>query len=224
MASASGSCGRLSSEAVVYLIRTLRGPGQEAVLGGLVERLSHRISRIVMDSAKGFDPTTTEEIVNQVNLDVGTLILEEAPTRQGESLEYAFNLVVKRRALNEVERREHHPRAAQIASPTVGPDGGVLDPVETLADEGPGPEEIAIERESPAWAKERIRVGLDAIKDPRHREAVILHYLQGWPITDRDPSTPTLSSHFRVSGRQIHNWFKAAFAEMRQAMGDTYEP
>jgi hypothetical protein len=226
VAKSVGSEGGLSSEAIVFLLRALRAPGQEAVLEGLVKGLSHRISRIVTSSAQGFDPTTTDEIVSAVNLDVITLIFAETTTRQSEILEIAFRATVKRRALNEVEKRKHYPRAAQFAFPIVdreSPAGDLIHPVETLADAGPSPEEIAIESESRAWAEEQVRKGLTAIRDPRHREAVNLHHLHDWPITAHDPATPSLTTHFNVSDRQIRNWMKSAFTEMRQAMGEKHE-
>jgi hypothetical protein len=61
---------------------------------------------------------------------------------------------------------------------------------------------------------------LAAVSDPRHREAVMLHHLHGWPITDKDPETPTLCKHFDMTARQIQNWIRTAFDEMRAAVGE----
>ena len=61
---------------------------------------------------------------------------------------------------------------------------------------------------------------VESVKDRRHVDAVILHYVRGWPITDHDPTKPSLERHFGKSGRQIQNWIKSALATMRVAIGD----
>lgn len=165
--------------------------------------------------AKGFDPTTTDEIVVKVGQDVVALVLTKSPTRQSEFLEVAFRVVVKRRTINEVQKRQQHPRQHHLV-----PADGDANPLESLADDGPNPEEDAITREQAALTPKLIRKALNAIRDPRHREAVVLHHLQGWPITDKSPETPTLCTHFGKCARQIQNWMATAFAEMRAALGE----
>ncbi|RUL81892.1 RNA polymerase sigma factor [Tautonia sociabilis] len=214
---------RLSSEALIHLIRILRSRGERTVFGQLVQEVGKRIAGIAKSSAKGFDRTTTEEIVLKVGVDVVELILAETPTRQSEFLEVAFRLAVERRFLNEVESRKEDPRPHQFAAPT--PDGawssgGSSHPAESVPDDGPSPEESAIEAEERRLAPEVLRRCLNAISDPRHREAVILHHLRGWPITDKDPSKPSLCSHFELSDRQIRKWMERSFTQMRGAMGD----
>jgi hypothetical protein len=66
-----------------------------------------------------------------------------------------------------------------------------------------------------------IRRALAAVKDPRHVHAVILRYVRGWPITDKDPTKPTLEKHFGKSARQIQNWITSALEAMRNAIGDS---
>jgi len=203
----------LSSEAIVHLICTLRVRGEDHVCGCLVKRIGRRIARIAKDWAKGFDQITTDEIVIQVGKEVISLILAETPNRQSEFLEISFKMAVKRRTLNQVEKLTHHPLTHQFVAPAV----------DMLEDECPNPEEIAVAAEALTLNQELIRAGLAAIKDSRHREAVILHYLEGWPITDKNPHKPTLCTHFRITARQISTWMKTALAEMRQAIGDKYD-
>jgi DNA-directed RNA polymerase specialized sigma24 family protein len=205
----------LASETLVHLIRVLWKRGdEENLLGRFVHRLGRHIGRIAKDVAKGFDPTTTDEIVLNVGKDVVTLVFAESATRQSEFLEVAFRVAVKRRTLNEVQKRKNHPRQRQLASAD-----GETNPLKSKADNGPTPEEIVIAAEESELGPERIRKGLAAITDPRHREAVVLHYLRGWPITDKNPETPTLCKRFGKSARQIQNWMNDAFDEMRAALG-----
>lgn len=213
---------KLKSETLVHLIRTNRVRGDETLLGPLVHEVGKRIARIAEDWAKGFDAMTTEEIVVQVGEQIISRILADPPTRQSEYLEIDFRRIVKGRALNQVERREHYPRHHQFVSTTADLDAsapGLAMTVNDVADEGPTPDEIVCEAEAQALTPERIRAGLAAISDPRHREAVVLRYLQGWPITDKDKAQ-TLRKHFGISARQIQNWIGVALAEMKEAMGE----
>src|SRR5262249_15808302 len=74
--SSSWSSDKLHSETLVHLIRVLckRG-GEDHVLGQLVFQLGKHIARIVKDVAKGFDPTTTDEIILKVGENVVALVL-----------------------------------------------------------------------------------------------------------------------------------------------------
>ena len=203
---------KLRSETLVHLIRVLCGTGgEESQLGPLVQKLGTHIAQIAKDFAKGFDRTTTEEIVVNVGKDVIALVLSESPTRQSEFLEVNFRVAVKRRTLNEVEKRQHYPRKRELVAVE-----GKANPLESVADDGPTPEVSAIQSE----ARDLVKKGLGAVSDPRHREAVMLHHLQGWPITHKDPETPTLCKHFDMTARQIQNWMRTAFAEMRAAVGE----
>jgi DNA-directed RNA polymerase specialized sigma24 family protein len=212
----SWSSDGLSSETLVHLIRVLcKRDGEEPLIGRLADQLGRHIARIAKDVAKGFDPTTTDEMVVKVGQDVMGLVVAQSPTRQSEFLEVAFRVAVKRRTINEVQKRRHHPRQCQLV-----PTHDKTNPLESVEDDGPSPEESAMAAEECELTPKLIRKGLAAIKDPRHREAVVLHHLEGWPITDKNLEIPTLSKHFGKSARQIQNWMTTAFAEMRGALGD----
>ncbi|RUL84032.1 RNA polymerase sigma factor [Tautonia sociabilis] len=216
----AGSDDRLKSEVIVHLVRILRARGETAIAGQLIEQLVKRMEKTATAWAKGFDQTTTEEIVIQVGERVVELILADTPSRQSEFLEVAFAEAVKRRTLNAVERRESQPRTYRFATPTDagdGSDGTVANPLEGMADGEPSPEEIAIARERP----DVLRRCLGAISNPKHREAVVLRFFEGWPIVSKDKTKPSLCTHFGISDRQISNWFAKAFEEVRAMAGDS---
>jgi DNA-directed RNA polymerase specialized sigma24 family protein len=119
-----------------------------------------------------------------------------------------------------VGKRKHYPKSHQIAVPLIDEDGEETDPVDTIPDDRPGPEEITITFDELRRRPQLLREALAAIRDPRHREAVILHWLRGWPITDKDKTKPTLEQRFGKSARQIQNWINAAFNDMRAAIGE----
>lgn len=213
----------LSSECIVHLIRTQIGQSDKTVMGRLLEVIMRRTTRIATDNSKGFDQVRTEEIVTKVGEEVIGLILADAPSRKSEFLEISFRLAVKRKTLNLVESKRAEPRQVRLKSPSSDSDdttGKSASAGHEPEDPGPGPVDVAIESEELALTGDQIRVGLAAITDERHREAIILHYLHGWPVTDKDSNTPTLENHFRVSDRTIRKWFERAKAEMRFAIGE----
>lgn len=65
-----------------------------------------------------------------------------------------------------------------------------------------------------------LRSYVGAISNPKHREAVILRFFQGWPIESNDENRPSLCTHFSRSPRQISTWFTKAYEEVRAAAGD----
>jgi hypothetical protein len=59
---------------------------------------------------------------------------------------------------------------------------------------------------------------LGAIRNPTHRDAFVLHRLEGWQITANDPNEPSLVQHFNVkSPKTIYNWIKQAEADIAAA-------
>lgn len=212
----------LKSETVVHLIRRLWRTGEKTVLGRLLEALAKRTTRVATASARGFSPTITEEIVGVVGLEVIELVLAEETNGPSEFLECAFDLAVQRRAFKQAAKRKQLRRTRQFAT-NVSEDGAMTDGAQTVPDDGPSPEDLAAEREFRALAPVQIPRALAAISNPDHRLAVDLHHIQGWPITDQDPSRQTVSTYFGVCDRTIRNWMRTAFSEMRNALGVSHE-
>ncbi len=212
--------GRLSNEALVFLIRQIRD-GDRDLFGRLVHEVGSRSLRIAEHWAQGFDRDTTDEIVWQVEKEIVDLVLAETPSRQSDFLEMAFGTAVERRTINTVEKRRQFPRPLRTHSETITDETTEPEaPTELVPDDRPGPEEIVVQLEDEARRPELIRKALAAVKDPRHVEAVIMRHVHGWPITDKDPTKPTLARHFAKSGRQIQNWINETLEAMRAAIGD----
>ena len=118
----------------------------------------------------------------------------------------------------------------ELTGKQIGPDLGALKgeyldfdeierPIELAADDRPGPEAILLERQDAALRKKLIRKARDAVKDPRHFEAVMLHKGEGLPITSKDPTEPDLERHFQERPRKIKHRLAAAMKAMRKALG-----
>jgi hypothetical protein len=206
---------RLADESLVFLIRAARHESQD-VFGGLVHELCRRLVRASERLAQGFDTCDTEAIVTNVEIAVIELVLAKTPSRQSEFLEIAFKQAVENRTINAVEKY-HSDAMSMVTDITAASadDPESDDPLENLKDDEDGPVEILFSLE----AKSLVRSAQHAVKDPRHLEALILHCIQGWPLSSSDPEKPCLKEHFGKSSRQIRNWITKALESMRSAIG-----
>jgi hypothetical protein len=210
---------RLADEALVFLVRAA-GSGLPDVVGGLVQELCRRLIRTAKRLAQGFDVSTTETIINSVEIEVIELILTKSPSRQSEFLEIAFKKAIERRTINAVEKYRHDPMSSIIETiQSSEDDHEPIDIVENLADAADGPEKLLLFREAEALNPELLQTACEAVKDHRHRKAVILHLAYRWPITSIDPNKPCLEKYFKISGRRIQDWIKQALKTMRSATG-----
>jgi hypothetical protein len=204
----------LKSETQVYLIRWQWRQNDQKSIGKLIECLGRRIARIARDFASGLNEFQAEDFAVEIGDEVNLLIFSREPSRQSEFLEIAFRQAVQRRAINKrtllKERRKHEVAESSLRTADDDDDGEGI--IASHADSRSAQESVP--------ADEVIRRGLAAISNPLHRQAVVLHHLQDWPLSSKDPQIPTLSTHFGKSARQIQNWIATAFEEMRTALGD----
>lgn len=214
---------QLKSESLVYLIRWLWRKNDQKNIGRLIDCLGRRIARIAGDYTSGFNPTVADDFGADIACDISDHIFASTPTRQSEFLEISFRQAVERRAINrraKLRYRRRHEISESILR-TVSTEDGEIGIVAACADDSAGPEEHLLQSEEMRLTPERVRAGLSAITDERHREAVVLRFIEGWPMTDDDPAIPTLKSHFSMSVRQIQNWINTAIYQMRSALGET---
>jgi hypothetical protein len=212
--------GRLPTEALVFLIRTLRGSDKNLV-GALVNILCRRLLPVARSFAGGFETVVTDEILREVQDQIIELLFQKIPTRQTEFLEIAFREAVKRRTLNVVEKVKKRPKLVVVADRRDEEDDDPEHLVESLPEKRPNVQEVLVRLADEAQRSILIRTALAAVKDRRHVEAVILRYVYGWPISHSDPAQPSLEKHFAKSGRQIQNWIAGALKAMRNAIGDS---
>lgn len=213
--------GDFRNETLVYLIRKNRC-GDPELYGRLFQELSTRITRIVRRNAWGLDRFSAQDIILKVEIQIIELVLAEKPSRKTDFLEVGFAEVVERRTLDAVRRHETRPQGkrGEIFPGATDEDGDEIErPIELAADDRPGPEAILLERQDAALRKKLIRKARDAVKDPRHFEAVMLHKGEGLPITSKDPTKPDLERHFQERPRKIKHRLAAAMKAMRKALG-----
>ncbi len=205
----------LKSETLVYLARRFQSRNDHGLIGKLIECLGKRVAQIARDFSSGLAKSVAEEFAIEIAEEVNLLIFAQTASRQSEFLECAFRTAVQRRSINKrakLRDRLNHEKCESLL-PAIESDGEEIGIVASHEDREPGPAERAMK-------SDMIRRGLEAVSNPLHREAIILHYLKGWPIKEEDETVPTLSTHFGKTDRQIRIWLAKARSEMRAALGD----
>lgn len=202
-------------ETLVHLVRLRRRDNDPHVLGQLTHQLFERVKPIVDRWSRGFGPADSEEIQIAVANRLGDLLYKEPPSRTAEYLEIDAATVVKQATLGAIG--PDRPKASVFRTADRDDDGQYTPTVERLAAEGPDPAEALLAKaEEEAGGALRY---LDAVIDPRHREAFILRHLYDWPLKDGPPGAPTLCERFGMSDRQIRTWINTAIEQMRAAHG-----
>ena len=210
------------SETMIYLIRLQWRSGNESSVLPLFEKLGTNISTVVRDNAQGLDTVTTELIIDEIEKEVVGLIFAEVPSRKSEFLEVSIRLAIKRRTLTWIKKL-NLSNVRTITESSLGSiiqDDETTNVIQLYPDELPEPVDLLIGKEDLRLNPERIRGALAAVTNPKHREAFVLHYMEGWPIKSVDPAIVTLCTHFKRSDRQISTWINTARSEMRNAMGE----
>jgi hypothetical protein len=204
-------------ETMVHLIRLRRRDNDPHVLGMLTYQFLERVKPIVNRWSRGYGPADSEEIQISVANELGDLLNEIPPSRTAEYLEVDAATVVKQATLRAIG--PNRPKAQAFQSADRDEDGQYTPVVERLASEELNPEEhLLAQEEDEAGGALRY---LNAVTDPRHREAFILRHIYNWPLKDGPDGVPTLCEKFKpVSERQIRNWINTAIEQMRAAHGE----
>jgi hypothetical protein len=207
----------LKSESLVFLIRYIRD--KDEISGRLLQQLSERTVRIANHRVHAVYPEVRENIVLQVEIEIMQLVLAPTVSRQSEFLEVAFGQAVARRTTDAVRKFRTSLMGRQGNGLLLADeDGGEIERlIETVPDDSPSPEQIC-------QFRELIAKGTTFVKDPRHLEALILRYVEGWPMTEADPDKPCLVRHFQVSARQIQTWINIAREQIREGLGGCAQP
>jgi hypothetical protein len=211
----------LQNESLVFLIRQARRSEQK-LYGRLVQELCKRITRLARPLVAGLDRLAVEEILSKVEIDILELVLADKPSLKSEFLEVAFAQAVERRTIDAIRRHKYSPfgRRGQLRVDLVDEDGNEIErPIEQVADERPGPEDILLDLQDGNRRHQLLRQACDAVEERHHLEAVILHYAHGWPITSNDPKKPDLVRHFAATPGEIMYWIDTALKQMRAALG-----
>lgn len=219
----------LREETLVYFIRAYHAAGKQAVVTGLTEALLARCARGIFRRlrALGLRQQDAEDAYLEVVRVVITAITDLTSGR-GDFYQVRFAKVLKGKVLTaydkqlrEVERVERQVGFNAAADSTIEEvEDGEIDRSgfrTELAEPSRADDEL-LEAEERAERRALLDAVLGAIRDPKHREAFVLHRLDGWQITANDPNEPCLVRHFKVkTPKTIYNWIKQAEADIAAA-------
>lgn len=207
--------GRWRLETLAHLIRLRARDNDTTLLGRLTFAFLEQAKPVVDRWSRGFGTADSEEIQIEVANALGDLLMAAVPSRASEYLEIDAATKIKQITLRVTGK--DRPKASCFRSADPDDDGGYSPRVERLVSEDLDPAGHLL-------AKAEAEVGgplrlLNAVTDPRHREAFILSELNGWPLKKGPEGVPTLCERFDKSDRQIRNWIDKAIEQMRAAHG-----
>jgi hypothetical protein len=202
-------------ETLAHLVRLCANDNDPELFGRLTHSFLNGAKPIVDRWSRGYGTADTDEIQIEVANRLGDLLMQAPPTRISEYLEIDAATVIKQVTLR-VSGKDR-PKASAFRSADRDEEGAYTPTVEGLVAEDLDPlEHLLAKIDAENGGVFRL---LDAVTDPRHREAFILSKLYNWPLKDAPAGVPTLCSRFNKSDRQIRTWIKTAIDQMRAAHG-----
>src|SRR5262249_6722021 len=151
--------------------------------GRLLEELRKRISGLSRRFVQGLDDLAKEEILSNVEIEILEIVLSKDSSRQTDFLEIAFARAVEKLTIDAIRKYNNSPLAhrGEIADDATDEDGDEIErPIELLPDNRPNAQDTLLQLEAGNQRHELLRKACDAVQNPRHLEAIILHYGHGW--------------------------------------------
>jgi hypothetical protein len=211
----------LENEVLVFLIERTHGV-KPAVCGALMQELQQRIRAGVLRYTQELDQVDQETVSLNVEMRIFELILIKKVSRKRDFLQVAFGQAMQRLAMEELEKLANSPmgNVTEIAPVRDEDDDEEIErPIELVADEGPGPEDILLNLDDTNARHRLLRKACKAVPDRRKLRAVILHYCQDIPISSARRGEQSLSKIFRKDPDTIKHWISTAMRQMRAALG-----
>jgi hypothetical protein len=221
-----GLAGRLENETLVCLVR-LTHDDDPLFSGCLLKKLQTRIRYRASRFCGDMDPYDTQMFVETVEHQVLALILAKQPNwAEWGVLEVAFGRAVKNLAINEFDKFERST-AGNIAELRV--DAGLVDglaedeqverPIEFVQDNAPGPEDSLLNLDLGQRRHRKLQKALQAVENPWHRLAAILHWGHDIPVHSSKRGRDCLTRQLRKDAGTIRYWLETAMKQMRAALG-----
>jgi len=219
-----GRIGSLQNETLVCLIR-LAQDGHPNICGILIEELQRRINHRALKFCGKMDDYDKEQFCSEVEMQVLELVLSKPSSTEREILEVAFGRKLQNLARNQLKKFKRSVAGNLIdfsveykdAEGADARDG--IERLKFLPDPKSGPAEILLNLDTRKHEHRQLKTALDAVEDPRHRRAVILHHAHGIPITSSRRGQKCLTRRFRKDPREIKYWLEVALKKMRAALG-----
>ena len=208
---------KLRNETLVFLIRK-SGLNDDYIRGQLQAELNARAVRISENHVKGLDDILTEEIGLEVEAKIFKLVWSDVNCAQAEFLEIAFAEKVRDLTTNAIERYKKSVMGERDQLDVwTGKEAGkgafaVVELRQDVVDLRRDQEEMLILLEDDSRRDELYQTIYDAVKDPRHFQALYLFHAE-------DNSLAEIAAHFNTTIRQIRHWKSTAMHQIHVAFG-----
>jgi hypothetical protein len=210
------------SETLVHLILVTR-TGDPVLCAALVAELARRIVRLARKATREWDRGAAEEIIATVRFHVLQRLLTENCSRKTEFLEVSFAEAIAgytaaacRSAIKIADKR------GRVFADAVDDDGDEVErPMELLPSDYASPEEAVIDVRQQEQVQGLLDTAAVYLKDPRCLQAVVLHVVEGIPVTSTDPEEDTLTRIFDATIGQVQHMLKAGMRALRRAVKET---
>jgi len=208
---------KLKNETLVFLIRK-SGLNDDYIRGQLQAELNARAVRISENHVKGLDDILTEEIGLEVEAKIFNLVWSDVNSAQAEYLEITFAEKVRDLTKNAIERYKHSVMGEReqldVSTDKHAGKGrfAVVELRQDVVDLRRDPEEILLLIEDESPRDELYQKIHDAVKDPRHFQALYLFHAE-------DKSLSEIAAQFNATVRQIRHWKSTAMHQIRVALG-----
>ena len=213
-----GSPRFLKDECLVYLIREAWLADDSELYSELSQQLIRRCTPGIQRTLRllGVGGDDLHDVYGDVITAMITAILDDEGA--GEFYQVKFGRAIRFLAIKIHARyeREHDRLVTENRLPTTRGEENTDEEDGSLEARVRQPGDVADD----AVRSLEIREALAAIRDPRHRQAFVLHHWDDWPIETQEPIMPSVSGHFNVTPRTVNNWLRAAerdLAEWRAA-------
>jgi len=200
----------LSPECLVYLIRFYARSGERRWVSHLSQALLQRCARWIRNRVRSLGKDAEDEAFADVVEQLFSRILDRDSDR-GDFLQVRFWVALERLAVQAYRqqlRRLERDRDAIPLEALPGHDGGD-DDLRLIRTGGTAAVPATRSAESEVVDHALIREALHQLDEPL-RSVFLLREYYGWPIEDKDPNVPTISSHFGKTPRTIRNWLRRA--------------
>lgn len=208
----------IADECLVYLVRAAGLADDAERYHTLAALLLKRVQRGIARKLRvlGVAEGDIEAVHHDVVLAMMTSILEEP---RGEYYQVRFRAALRKQLAKSYDayaRGRRRARRERSLDAPLQDEAGDDEAHTTLGHVLPSDEDVAADVER----RLLIPDALEAIVNPDHREAFVLHHYYGWQIESIDADEPTLSQLFDRTPRMVRLWLRTAdrqLAEWRAA-------
>jgi hypothetical protein len=174
---------------------------------------------------RGLPKIAAQEIVDKVEIQILKLLVENSADPTGDFFEVGF--------AQGVEGRTRNAKRSYMRSITGGRRGWIvtgvtdeaedeIDPLDLVAADGPGPDDITMAIKNEELRRELFRDVKPRVK-PMYLEAAILFFVENWPIQSKDPNTASLEGRYGATDSQIRYWISVVVKAMRVLLDEKAE-